>query len=317
MNPLKTSYPDKEIAVKGNLYNLHRRPMHPEVIINDSDHGVQIIEPWLGEIKALIPFNENFTYAGIRNEWCFQADGKNMMVLSEENRMAIWLSLQEDSSFLLECPPMPRIADFRYVWDESSCWITGGKSNRVYKIEWYKNTPVFRQVSSIESRRVQRKWRSTLESISLFDSNVLRVEPEKLQMLYHNLKNDPSQIGIANWSDEMILTVSAPKPIPTAMGSYSMTNLEGKSENIQTSLYPRSLISLASLNNRLYIMYEDEAFCLNNQGEIEFIYPAPENFRYVDMDTIPSLSDFPPTLIIGCQSQNSSISKLLIYKIEV
>jgi hypothetical protein len=316
VNQLKVTYPDKEVAVKGNLYKLHRRPIHPEIIINDSDQGVQIIDPWREEVKALIPFIDNYRSAGTRDEWCFQADGKTMLILSGENRMGYWLSLEGDSSYKLECPPMPRIADLRYVWDENSFWITGGKSHRVYKLEWHESTPRFREVSSIESRRVQRGWRRTLDSISLLDSNVLRVEPEQSQMLYHSLAKEPAQIGVANWSDEKVWTVSAPKPIPTVMGSYSLTNLEGKSESVNTRLFPLSLIRLASFTNRLFIMYEHEVYSLNENGQIEITYPAPENFRYIDLDTIPAQSEYPAALVIGCKSIHGSNSKLLIYELE-
>lgn len=316
MNQINVTNPEKNLVLRGELHKVHRHPMHPQIVIHDGNQGVQIIDPWREEVKAVVPFTKNYISSKTSDEWCFRSDGNAMLVLSGENRTVCLLSLEGGHSYDLECPPIPRIADLRYVWNEDSFWITGGKSSSVYKLEWQESTPIFVEISSIESRRSQRGWRRTLDKISLLHSNVLRIESDKYQMLYHSVDEETAQIGIANWRDEIVSTVLAPKPIATVEGSYSFASWEGKGESVTTNLLPLSLVRLASFNERLFVMYDDEVYSLKKNGEIENNYPAPTNFCYTDLDTIPAQIGYPPALVVGCKSLNSSDSQLLVYRLD-
>ncbi|AFZ26464.1 hypothetical protein Cylst_4374 [Cylindrospermum stagnale PCC 7417] len=305
----------KKIVLPGELYKLHRRPMHPEIVINDSNTGVQIIDPWSEQIKAHIPFTENYNSSGATDEWCLRSDGKAMLALNEDNPTGCWLSLEGGASYDIECPLMPRIGDLRYVWDEDSFLLSGGKSYNFYKLGWKENIPVFTEISSIESRRAQWGWRIILSSISALNSNVLRVESDLFQMLYHNGVDKPEQIGLANWRDETVWSVIPPKPVPTVAGPFSLISTEGNKESIDIDLFPLSLIKLAALANQLFVMYEYEVYSLNQNGEIEFTYSAPENFCFSDLDTIPAKNGYPPALVLGCKSLNGSDSELLVFSL--
>jgi len=316
VNQTNFKKPVKHLFLPGELYKVHRRPMQPQIVINDSNQGIKIIDPWREEVKAIIAFTENYISSGTKDQWCFRSDGNAMLVLSGENRTVCWLSLEGGQSYDLKCPPFPRIADLRYVWNEDSFLITGGKSSKVYQLEWQEGTPIFVDISSLESRRSQLAWRCTLDKIFLLNSNVLRVESDKHQMLYHNFNEEADQIGIANWRYQIVSAVVAPKPIATAEGCYSFVSREGKAESVNTNLLPISLIRLASFNKRVFVMYDYEVYFLKENGEIDNTYSAPTNFCYSDLDTIPAQNGYTSALVLGCKSLNGSDSQLLVYQLD-
>jgi hypothetical protein len=108
-------------------------------------------------------------------------------------------------------------------------------------------------------------------------------------MLYHNFAEHPGKIGVANWRDETVWSITAPQEVPR----------------------------LAAFSRRLFVMHEYEVHCFNEHGELETVYPAPQDFHYRDLDTIPAQSGYPPALVLGCSSLNDpEFCQILVYRIE-
>ncbi len=281
--------PNIRFAITGDIYKVQRRPMHSHIIINNNYQGIKVIDIWNGNNLLQVDFTEGYSDSGIIDDWCFRADGQAILTLNEECRTASLLSLEIDkSSYSLSCPSVQRVMDLRYLWVGDLFWITGGKSYGFFHLQWHDNMPIFIESSGMQARIAHRDWRRALDKLPVSTCNVLREEPDKSQMLYHDFSEKPGQIGVISWQHEISWSAQAPEEVPR----------------------------LAFDGKHMFILYEYEVHALNEQGQIETVYPAPEGFHYSGLDTVPAQDGNPAALVLICNSlSDSNYNQVLVYQL--
>ncbi len=279
----------KQFILKGDVYRVQRRPLHSHIVINDDYHGIRIIDPWSGADVLRVGFTEEYrTAGGAISGWCLRSDGDTALVLNEEPRMACWLPLKpEGGSCNVVCPPFQHVANLSYLWETDSFWITDGKSHDFYELQWREGLPIF--VANEKVRIVHPAWSRTLERLPLEGCNVMRVESDKSQILYHCFGDSPRGAGMLNWRS-------------------GVTWFARVMEDVQR---------LAFHEDRMFVMYDYEVHALNGQGQVETVYPAPNNFRYSGLDTLPAKDMHPAALVLICWSQHDPhLNQCLVYQLE-
>jgi hypothetical protein len=282
--------PDIKLAIAGDVYKIQRRPMHNHIVINNGYQGLRVIDPWTGNDVLGVDFTKDYDNSGIVDEWCFRADGQVILVLNEESRAACWLSLEGGGlSYDLKCPPLNRLIDLRYLWEGDSFWITGGKSYSFFQLQWQDSVPAFVESSGIKARIAHRAWRQALDRLPDSKCNVLRVESDKSQILYHHFSEKPGRVGAVSWHHETMWSAPAPEEVPR----------------------------LAFHEGRMFVLHEYEAHSLNEQGQVEAVYPVPQGFHYSDLDTVPAQNDYPAALVLVCSSlADPQVTQLLVYRLD-
>ena len=282
--------PDNLFTIEGEIYLVQRRPMHPHVVVNNKNQGIRVLDPWRGIDILQVSFTEKYDSSGMINGWCFRADGKAVLVLNEETRNACLLPLEaEGSSYDLKCPPLREIIDLRYVWENDSFWLTGGRSFAYFNLQWQDGEPVFVERGGIYGRKEHRAWCQALDQIQVLSSQVLRVEPDKAQMIYYDSSKHPETIGVLSWRDETTWLVSALDYVPV----------------------------MAFHKGHMFLMYEHEVHAINQQGQVVTIYPAPQGFYCCGLDTIPYHDMYPAALVLACSSlSHPKHSQILVYKLD-
>lgn len=282
--------PDNLFTIEGEIYMVQRRPMHPHVVMNDKYQGIQVLDPWRGTDIFKVSFTGEYDSSGMSNGWCFRADGKAVLVLNEETRNACLLSLEaEGSSYSLKSPPLREITDLRYVWENDSFWLTGGKSFAYFNLQWHDGEPLFVERGGIYARKEHRAWCQALDQIQVLSSQVLRVEPDKAQMIYYDSSKHPETIGVLSWCDKTKWSVPAVRYVPV----------------------------MAFHKEYMFLMYEHEVHAINQQGMVVAIYNTPEGFYGCGLDTLPSQDTYPAALVLACSSLSEpKHSQILVYRLD-
>ncbi|MEH2110511.1 hypothetical protein [Nostoc sp.] len=282
--------PDTKFVIAGDIYKVQRRPMHSHIVINNNYQGIRVVDPWNGNDLLQVDFTEGYSNSGIINEWCFRADGQAVLILNEEHRTASLLSLESNlPSYSLLCPSVQRVIDLRYIWEKNLFWITGGKSYAFFHLEWQGDIPIFVERSGMQARIAHRSWRRALDKLPVSNCNVLRVEADKSQMLYHDFSEKSGQVGVVSWQDEISWSAPAPEEV-------SRLAFDGK---------------------QMFILHEYEVHALNEQGQIETVYPVPEGFHYSGLDTIPAQDNKPAALVLVCNSlSDPHYNQFLVYQLD-
>jgi hypothetical protein len=282
--------PDLVFPLAKDVYKVQKRPGHCQIVVNNGYQGIKVIDPWSGTEVIEVSFTANYADSRVISEWCFRADGEAILLLNEENRKACWLALDSSGKLYdLDCPPFKIITDLRYIWEDDLFWITSGKSYKFFQLQWQDGLPMFVESSGIKARIAHRAWRQALDRLPVEGCNVLRVEPDKSQMLYHHFSASPGQVGVVSWSDETIWSAPAPLEVPR----------------------------LAFHKAQMFILYEYEVHAINEQGQIEVVYPVPEGFHYSGLDTIPAQDDQSAALVLVCSSLSTpSLNQVLVYRLD-
>ena len=278
-----------EFTVPGDVYRVQRRPTFDQIVINDDYKGVRVLNPWTGADLIRAGFTAEYGESGIISEWCFRADGNSVLVLNEKPRSACLISLESSTSRNVLCPPLRLVTDIRYVWEGDSLWITGGKSHDFYELQWHGETPAFVASGGLRARLAHPAWRRALEGLPVDQSHVERVEPDRSRLLYHVFVDTPGRVGMIDWRSGATWSAQAADEVPI----------------------------LAFHDDRMFIMHEFEVQRITRHGEVDAVYPAPMDFRYSGMDTLPAIGGRPAALVVMCTAQfNPRLARCLVYRLD-
>ncbi len=279
--------PDYAFYIDGEIYRLRRQPGQPHIVVNDGYKGILVLDPWTAGEVFRTPFTKGYNRAGIISDWCFRSDGKAVFVLHGESRTGALLFLEKtDHGYDLTPPPLRQIADIRYIWEDESFWMRGGKSFAFFQLQWQEGNPIFVETAGIHARRVHTDWCRALDQLSVLDSNVLRVESDMRRMIYYDSSQSPGHIGVLGWSNELNWAVPALRYVPV----------------------------MAFHNRRMFLMYEREVHILNQEAQIDTIYRAPQEFVFCGLDILPQSESYPDALVLACSSlSNPELSQILLY----
>ncbi|HAG81209.1 MAG TPA: hypothetical protein DCL61_08560, partial [Cyanobacteria bacterium UBA12227] len=282
--------PDRSFTIEGEIYRLQRRPMHSHIVVNDNYQGIRVLDPWIGTDVIQVGFTQGYDTYGMIDGWCFRSDGKAVLILNEDSRSACLLSLKaEGVSYDLKCPPLQQIIDLRYLWENDSLWLTGGKSFAYFNLQWQDGELAFVEKARVNARIANTAWCRALGTIQVLNSQVLRVEPDKAQMLYYDSSKQPETFGVLSWCDEAKWSVPALEYVPV----------------------------MAFHKEHMFLMYEHEVHAINQQGMVETIYDVPEGFYCTGVDTLPSQDTYSAALVIACTSLSEpKHSQILVYRLD-
>lgn len=282
--------PDYAFHLDGEIYRLQRQPGQPHIVVNGGYRGVVVLDPWTATEVLRTPFTKGYNSAGIISEWCFRSDGKAVLVLHDESRTGALLSLEQPNhGHDVSPPPLRQIADIRYIWEEQSFWMTGGKSFAFFHLQWQEEKPIFVETAGIRARKAHTEWCRTLDRLPVLDSHVLRVEPDMRRMIYYDSSQSPERISVVSWGHESTWSVPALRYIPV----------------------------VAFHNRQMFLMYEREVHVLNQQAHIEMIYRAPQGFAFRGIDILPLSESYPDALVLACSSFiDPEQSQILIYRLD-
>jgi hypothetical protein len=285
----RTMSPELELPFTSDVYRVQRRPSHRQLIVNDNYQGIAILDPWRNAEPERVRFMPGFAGAEVIDGWCFRADGQAALVLNEEQRTGAWLSLVGGPSFDLAAPPLRVVTDLRYFWERDDFWLSGGKAFAFFHLTWRDERPTFEKASSIEVRKRQTAWRQSLDSLSVESCTVLRVEPDQGRMLFHDAADGSGRIGVVSWRGGESWSIPFAGEVP----------------------------ALACQGTRLFVLREHETLRISRQGDLEAIYPAPEGFHFVGLDTFPSAPGSPAALALVCSAFKDSAQSLVrVYPLE-
>ena len=289
MIPGVARHPIQELPIAGDAYKLQRRPRHPHVVINDSYQGLRIIDPVARQDVLRHPYPKRFLESPVASEWCLRSDGGAVLVLSAETRTACLLLLAEDRSFDLDAPELRSIHDIRYIWDERSFFVTGGKSQNFFELIWRDGAPSFVPADSLRVRTAHPLWRRAIDQLPIDGCNVLRVEPDESRVLYYKFAPEPGELGTLSWDGEPRWTSPAPREVPR----------------------------LAFYSQRAYLLQEREVHELDAHGAVRAVFSAPEGTHLVDLDILPATdSRRPELMVLASAIGDQEDSRLLIYEVD-
>ncbi len=282
--------PDRTVAGTGEVYQVQRRPGQPHVVVNDGYRGLRVIDPWREQDVLRLPFSPGYDPAGVVDAWCFRADGRAALVMSETGRRACLLPLSEDGvSHDLTGPEATSLTDLRYVWEDDSLWLTVGKSYAFWHLQEQPDTARLVEASGIAVRRAHPRWRRAIDELPTQGASVLRIEPDTARLLYHDYSTEPGRIGVASWTDERSWSIAAPPEVPR----------------------------LAYLPGRLFVRHDTRVQMFDEQGEALANFLAPPGFQFGDLDTLPARGDDPSALVVACLSlSDRQHDHLRLFRIE-
>lgn len=283
--------PDQTFGVEGQITMLQRRPGHSHIVVNDRYQGIRVLDPKLGTEVQRVAFAEGYDRSGIINGWCLRSDGDAVLVLHEKSRTASLLSLtSNEPSYDLPAPPLPKIADLRYIWEDNSFWLTGGNSFAFFNLLMSNGRPTFVKKPSIRARRAHRAWCKALDELQVLTSEVLRVETDKKRLIYYDSTVEPEQIGVLTWR-------------------------QGLSSQRKWSLPLSEYVPVMAFHKeRMFLMYDNEVHAINQKGSVEAIYLAPEGFYCCGLDILPAPN---AALVLACSPPNHpTTSQILLYRLD-
>lgn len=277
--------PNYTQLLAGDIYRMQRRPGTGQLVVNDDYRGLRVIDPWLASDPIYLPFPTDYDSAGIIDIWCFRADGSAALVISSENGAAAWISLQEPGqAHALTYPPQRKAVGIRYVWDDTLLLID--TSGSFLELVWTDGQPSLVPRASIDVRLRHRAWRQALERLPTL-CNVLRHEPDRARLLYYDHAAQPERIGVINWHN------------PSAEWAI---------------VVPASVLRLAANNYTLFVLRDGAVWSWNQCGGSKAVYPVPDGYDCIDLETLPATSRHPSTLAILCTPRDRSANaQLLLY----
>jgi hypothetical protein len=284
----RVEQPDATFVIEGDVYKVQRRPMHGEIVINDDYRGIRIIDVWSGKDVRRLRFPNRDARPTIITEWCFRSDGEWSLIFSAESAMGWLMSLGPDRrAWVLDVSGVGSLHDLRYIWHGDSFWMTAGKSQRFFTLEWGDEVRGLVERSSIEVRAKHPGWRRAVDLLPPDRYNVLRVQPDESRLLYHEFAGPQTRVGVVDWQTETKMAV-----------------------DVETEEVPM----MAAYGARIFTLQEDEVQCLNTNGRKERVYPAPDGFYYCGLDTAPPYGDDSAALALVCTAQvDSRHSQMRVY----
>ena len=288
--------PDKCFEVEGEIYKLQRRPQHPHIVVNHGNQGIQIVDLLQQSVVRQLSFAPGYDPYGIIDAWCLSADGCTALILDDQSQTVCWLSLEApETAFDLEGPSWTGdYVNFGYLW-EDSLWLIGGIGRVNFNIQWEDDRPVLVEQKSIYARKANRVWRKAMDQISFSSFNninnfqVLRVEPDRKQIIFYSDADSFETVTVSNWS----------------------------TQTTQSFLVPEYVSAVAVHQKTLFLMYEHAVYAINEQGQVKTIYSAPSGYSFGGIDTLPAREDYPASLVLACNCWHQPTrSQILVWQLE-
>lgn len=278
--------PIRSFEIEGHSYFLQRRPRHLQLVTIDRPGGVRIIDPWTGATIQRVGSPE--PRPSIIDAWCFRADGREVILMANEEGQASLLSLEPGgASFALARPPFDHVFDLRYVWDEDSFAITSGQTRRFFELVREDGKPRFVEVDSYENRKKHPAWRRALDGLTPYECNVLRTEPDADVILFWEHAKSPPEIGVLDWRRGT--RWSAP--------------------------FTASVPRLARHERQLFVLDEYDIQFVNEQGQRHTLCRAPDGFHFLDFEVLPPSDANPAALAALAPALAGPKDRLLVYEL--
>jgi hypothetical protein len=265
-----TKQPDLIFSLEGDIYKAQRRPGYAQLIINQDYSGISVLDVWNQQISSTVTFPQAFAEAQVIDAWCLRANGKSVVLFNQEQRIAVYFSLDlGESAYSLNIPTAVNdFQDLRYLWQGDTLLLSGGKTSRIFSLEWLDNQPVFVQKGNLQTHIAQPGWVRALDQLPTYHCNVLRVQCDTGEMLYHNVTDKPV-VGVVNWKAPSQLSMPAPKEVP----------------------------GVAYAAGHLFVLHEYEIHALDSQGAVQAIYPVANGFHYSCFDALQPDQEHPAALV--------------------
>lgn len=267
-----------------NIYRAQRRPGHPHIFVNKGTQGISIFDTGTGAIIDDKGFSAHFDPAGVINAWCLKSDGSALAIFNDDSYTACLVSFKSNVAAVdIAPPPFDSFWDLRYTWDDNICWLTGAKQLTIYYADFNNNTPAFIETGIEEKEKANFQWLTTINKLPVHDYNILRVETDKKQLVFHDYSTMPPQIGAINWVDGTSWSVNAPAEI------------------FEVSIQQQSVFS----------MYEKRVDRINIMGEATPFCTPPEGFHFITMDTLPSSGENNGQLVTVSNSLDGATQSII------
>ncbi|HEU4324504.1 MAG TPA: hypothetical protein VFS21_15285 [Roseiflexaceae bacterium] len=220
--PRYPQQPDFATTIEGDLYRLHRRPGHPQVIVNSDYQGVKVLNPLTGALISEHAFPEGYSSDGIIDHWFFSADGSKLLTVCEEDRSVALIDLVEkQGSSLVEYPPIDRIGSAVYIWDETFVFVSGMVS-RYFALEKTGDRYSFAEKRSIDIRMKYPDWRRAVDQVYTNKWSIERVDSKEKSLFYHDYHSHLHKVGMLSWqtSDHFSVPLGENTPKFASDGRY-------------------------------------------------------------------------------------------------
>ena len=89
----------QRFTLAGDVYQVQRRPMYSQIVINDDYGGIRILDPWSGADLLRVEFTAEYRTSGIISDWCFSSNGASVLVLNDEPRAGCLMALNREGAF--------------------------------------------------------------------------------------------------------------------------------------------------------------------------------------------------------------------------
>lgn len=281
--------PSKHYYFPFNIYTVQRRPSFAHIFVNKGTEGIGIIDVYTGVLIEEKPFSKNFDSSGIINAWCLKSDGNSMMAFNHDSYTACIITFNDKQmSVDIKPPPFKTFWDLRYLWDDQSCLLTGGRLSGIYMLNLKGDVPLFLELTGREAASVNLPWLKMINQIPIDDCNVLKVETDKKQFVYHNYSVTPALVSVANWDNGMSWSIKAPSKI----------------------------FELAVQHQTLFFLYEHKIDIVNSAGKVTGALTPPQGFHFISMDTLPASEKNNESLIAVSNSLSGPLqSCVAVYKL--
>lgn len=202
--------PTRHIDIDTSSYLAHRRPRHPEVVLNDAYHGLVLLNVLSGQRSSTVLFSPEFAKSGMITHWCFQSDGDTALLINEDTRTACYLTLDGNVCHDIDLP-FDAVVDLRYIWQGEDLWLTSGPVRPWHQLIWTDGKPSLSNVSQVHVRAAQLSFWRALRQLPEH-STVMRIESEHNWLLLHRQGPEPA-LGVLSWSESASVL---PRTVPFA-----------------------------------------------------------------------------------------------------
>jgi hypothetical protein len=289
-----TTKADMTFYVEGDIYKVQRRPNSNQLVLNWDYKGIQIIDPLQTDqvVNMQLSFPPKYgNVAGVIDEWCFQADGKAVLLINEETKSAAWLSLDthQENTYDLGFPQTQNTIYLQYLWENiTSFWIKcyGPNEDSFFRLNWRDEKPFFIESTASEAETEQKLWYKAVRQLEELHSQVLKSISDQTQVLFHDFSSPQHQIGMLDWVHNEVWSIQAPPQVPR----------------------------IAFVKDLLFVMDEYETTCYSKQGVVKTIYTPPQGFYFCGLDTLIETKEQPAALVLIAAPENGDkLNQGLVY----
>lgn len=254
----RSAVPIRHLDLDTPSYLMHRRPRHPEVVLNDGDRGLFLLNLQSGQRSRTIPYSPEYTRSGPITQWCFQDDGNAALLINVEDLTGCYLTLDGTVRHDVVLP-FPSVRDVRYLWHGESLWLTSGPARPWHRLMWIGGKPTLADVSRLKVRAAELSWWRALQELPS-RSTVLRVESDHDRFLLHQRGSEPG-VGVLSWS-------------------------EPETAVLRTAPFAGQVPRLAYAADTFYVLDEFVIRMVGISGAERGSIPVPDGFEFADIDVV-------------------------------